>query len=367
MPPALHAAPAPARRRAGFISNTLAAVIQRADELSEFLSIYWKEGKCPLSKQIKLGLAKAFQKFSEYDLAKYNRKKDIMLRDVLFLCHAKPADVDPWNPKWDKAARKVHASLADNKAGRWYRENIRPEGATEGELLYGKLVYDQLATPDTWEVELSQSTNKRESWMRLIEEKKLGDLAFLRNLRNMLFIEIGNGVGAGIILDGNLYRGTQGAAGEIGYFISEPAGLGYDSSKGGYLETRASLSAFRLPGVKAERAETGRLAASLFEAAGRGDEEALRIIADAIRHLAVTIVNIMILLNPELVILGGAAFELPRADSLLIEPLIEEVRRNYPFSPTSIRSASLGTKASLMGAVQLALDSLVVHAYPYRL
>jgi len=155
------------------VSDTLAEVIQRADELAEFVAIYWAEGKRPLSKQVKLGLAKAFQKFSEYDLAKYNRDKDVKLRDVLFLCHSKPADA-----QGDRYTRDERASI-----------RLNPESVdlnlSEGEELYRKLVDGQLQTPDTWEVELSQSTNKLKSWRRLLNEGKLGDLAFLRNLRNM--------------------------------------------------------------------------------------------------------------------------------------------------------------------------------------
>lgn len=167
------------------ISETLARVIQRPDELNEFCAIYWADGKQPLSKQVKLGLAKAFNKFSEYQLAKYNRKKDIMLRDVLFLCHSKPADVEkghpdgePWH-QWTKAERKFA-----NDPG--FVNELRPLGFTPGELLYGKLIYDQLETPDTWEVELSAGADKKETFLRLMDENKLGDLAFLHNLRNIL-------------------------------------------------------------------------------------------------------------------------------------------------------------------------------------
>jgi 60 kDa SS-A/Ro ribonucleoprotein len=67
-------------------------VIQRADELAEFLAIYWAEGKQPLSAQVKKGLAAAFVKFDEYALAKYDRAGAVRLRDVLFLSHAKPVD-----------------------------------------------------------------------------------------------------------------------------------------------------------------------------------------------------------------------------------------------------------------------------------
>lgn len=160
------------------IGETLAEVIQRPDELTEFLAIYWKDGKQPLSKQVKLGLAKAFQKFDEYSLAKYNRDKDITLKDVLFLCHSKPKDVPVGALRWAKAERRFAADPA-------FCHEQRPDGFSEGELLYGKLIYDQLATPDTWEVELSKNGNTAEAWMRLLSENKLGDLAFLRNLRNM--------------------------------------------------------------------------------------------------------------------------------------------------------------------------------------
>lgn len=132
------------------VSNTLAQVIQRADELSEFLAIYWKDGKNqPISSQVKKGLARAFVKFDEYALAKYNSDKDIKLRDVLFLCHAKPLN---------KAQAKV----------------------------WKKLVNDELKTPDTWEVALSGGADKKETFTRLIKEEKLGALALLRNLRNMV-------------------------------------------------------------------------------------------------------------------------------------------------------------------------------------
>jgi hypothetical protein len=130
------------------VADTLYEIICRADELAEFVAIYWKDGKQPLSAQVKKGLARAFTKFNEYALAKYNRDKDITLRDVLFLCHATPKD-------------------------------------NEQAALWKKLINNELETPDTWEVELSKSKDKKASWERLITDKKLGGLATLRNLRNM--------------------------------------------------------------------------------------------------------------------------------------------------------------------------------------
>jgi 60 kDa SS-A/Ro ribonucleoprotein len=148
-----------ARRKdidAGLVSETLAAVIQRADELAEFLALYWKDqpGKKTLSAQVKKGLALAFQKFSAYDLAKYNRDNAVKLRDVLFLCHAKPKN--------------------DEQAAIWKQ-----------------LVDGTLPAPETWEVKLSagegkkSEEQKKEHWTALLAENKLGALALLRNLRNM--------------------------------------------------------------------------------------------------------------------------------------------------------------------------------------
>ncbi len=125
--------------KGNLVSDTINSVIIRVDELSELLALYFKNGKRPLSKQLKLGLARAFTKFDAYQLAKYNRANAIKLRDILFLCHAKPKD--------------------DEQAQIW------------------KQLVD---------------ANKGESFTRLINEGKLGYLALLRNLRNMQNADVDN-------------------------------------------------------------------------------------------------------------------------------------------------------------------------------
>lgn len=195
-----------------------------------------------------------------------------------------------------------------------------------------------------------------------------------RNIRNMLFLEIGNGIGAGIIIDGDLYRGSEGSAGEIGYFLTELSGLGSANSRVGFLERRASLGAIREKtqsegtddATKATKGAYPSITA-LCEAAFAREEHAASIFRDLVRHLAVATVNIMLLLNPEIVIVGGAVCDLPFADSLILQPLIAEVARNYPFTPATILKTSLGEKANIIGAVQFALDSFLIDMYPYRL
>jgi hypothetical protein len=130
------------------VAETLVRVIQRADELAEFVAIYWADGRTPLAASVKKGLAAAFTSFDEYALAKYDRAGAVRLRDVLFLCHARPRD------------------------------------AAQAEL-WKRLAAGELATPDTWEVALSSGGDKRTHWERLLVEGRLGALALLRNLRNM--------------------------------------------------------------------------------------------------------------------------------------------------------------------------------------
>lgn len=135
-------------------SNQLVAecinnVVQRADELAEIVALYWRNGKKPITKQMKVGLGRAFNKFGAYQMAKYNRDgKTVKLKDVLFLSHAKPKDKN--------------------------QENV-----------FRQLVEDKLPVPDTWEVRLSAGKDKKSSFEELIREGGLGYFALLRNLRNM--------------------------------------------------------------------------------------------------------------------------------------------------------------------------------------
>lgn len=131
------------------VAKTLEAVIERPDELSEFLSLYWINGKCPLSAQVKKGLASAFRKFNRFALSKWDKDGGaIKLKDVMRLCHPKPIN-------------------------------------DEQSQLWKDLLSDSLVMPYSWETEISKRGNTAEVWNELINNKALGGLAFLRNLRNM--------------------------------------------------------------------------------------------------------------------------------------------------------------------------------------
>ena len=152
------------------VADTLARVIQRPDEMTELLAIYWADAlgpqqqrkRHPVSAQIKKGLARAVTKFDAYQLAKYDRDGAVRIRDVLFLVHAKPKDADQ---------AKVWKQLVDG----------------------------ELVSPDTWEVSLSSGKDKRGTFERLIGENRLGGLALLRNLRLMQNAEVPRKTIAGAI------------------------------------------------------------------------------------------------------------------------------------------------------------------------
>lgn len=130
------------------ISELIYDICQRPDQMTDLLALYWRDGRRPLANQLKKGLAKAFTRFDEYQLSKYNRDNPIKLRDILFLTHAKPLD--------------------DAQAELWKR-----------------LVDNKLKIADTWETRLSSGADKKESFLELIQAHKMGKLAILRNLRNM--------------------------------------------------------------------------------------------------------------------------------------------------------------------------------------
>ncbi|MEO8762816.1 MAG: TROVE domain-containing protein [Ginsengibacter sp.] len=156
----------------GLVSALTARIVKRADEITELLAYYAKANNRgnikqlnKLSKQLQKGLAGAFNRFDEYQFAKYNRDTVVKLKDALFLVHPK----------------------AKNEA----QQN-----------LFNKIVKDKLETPYTWEVELSalglqkydsaelKKQTVKEKWEELIFSNKIGYMALLRNLRNILLAEV---------------------------------------------------------------------------------------------------------------------------------------------------------------------------------
>ncbi len=138
-----------------YLRATLMQLVERPDDLTEILAYYLQTFGKPIPNALKKGLADALRKFDAYQLAKYNRAHAVKLRDLLCLVH--------------------------------------PKAETESQSeLWKKLLENRLEPPITWETELSKYGNRKEVWERLIAEKKLGYMAMLRNLRNIIKAEITN-------------------------------------------------------------------------------------------------------------------------------------------------------------------------------
>ncbi|MBO9702372.1 MAG: TROVE domain-containing protein [Sporocytophaga sp.] len=154
------------------VSKTVKGVVQRADEITELLAYYQlANGRTgtkklnKLSKQVQKGLSQAFNSFDEYQFAKYDRDGEVKLRDALFLIHPKAKDGEQQN-------------------------------------IFNKIASQSLEVPYTWETELSalgqtkfsdekeKASAFKAKWEELIESEKLGYMALLRNLRNIIQADV---------------------------------------------------------------------------------------------------------------------------------------------------------------------------------
>lgn len=191
----------------------------------------------------------------------------------------------------------------------------------------------------------------------------------LQGARHALCVTIGTGIGAGLLVNGDVYPGALGAAGEIGYSLIGTLGPVVRSDGYGPLESFAAG-----PGIARrylERCQAGADAAStgsptsahgarkvtartVAEAAARGEPLALEIWRETAEVLGVALANAAMLVNPEVVVIGGGVARAP--ERLLLEPVRRIVETLVPYPPKVVASA-LGEKAGVLGAVATALDT----------
>ncbi len=191
--------------------------------------------------------------------------------------------------------------------------------------------------------------------------------------RVVLYVGLGRGIGGGLVVNGHIYHGTTNIAGEIGHLLVKENGPKCSCGGFGHLEAIASAQAIvrailalsieypdteraiqRITGSRAESIT----AAQVFQLAANGDTIAQKVIQEVQTYLAIALTNIIHIVNPSMIILGGTVAQ---AGDLLISPLQEQVRSLC--LPTARQSfqmvqSSLGADANLVGAVTLALQDL---------
>jgi len=194
----------------------------------------------------------------------------------------------------------------------------------------------------------------------------LGELWFGagQNCQNMILIAIGSGIGAGIIVDGKLYRGSHEASGEIGNMLPGREFLGKNYLDFGALESVASGVGLAGRALKVHRRPAGSealTAEDIFEAARQGQKWACSLIDETVDFLAIAVANLTVSFDPDLIILGGAVS--PSAD-MLVQPILNRIKEAVPALPRLVVS-NLGLRAGVMGAITNVLhntgDFYVVH------
>lgn len=174
-------------------------------------------------------------------------------------------------------------------------------------------------------------------------------LGAARGFTDVVFVAVGTGIGAGILTGGRLCQGAEGIAGAVGWFALNPEKKGIYKQVGCWEGEAAGPAVARLAGTAT--------AEEAIERAHRNDEAALTAVADAAKYLGMGIANLVSVLNPQIVVLGGG---LMQAGDLFLEPIRREVREwAQPLAAASVRIelTQLGEDAGLLGAARLALEA----------
>ena len=178
-----------------------------------------------------------------------------------------------------------------------------------------------------------------------------------RNRTRLIYITVGTGIGGGIVLDGKLYRGVDGAHPEVGHHVIDPAGpqcscgfrgcwesLAAGPGMVAWLETHAPAGYLHRPGITAKR---------ICELARQGDEIAQQAVEHEGRYLGLGLANLISLFTPDAIVLSGSVMK----SSDLFLPRIHEVIsagcRFVPAEKTQLTLASLGDDTNLIGAARV--------------
>ena len=191
-----------------------------------------------------------------------------------------------------------------------------------------------------------------------------------RGMRDLAYIKVGSGIGAGLLIDGRIYRGSTGSAGEIGHLTMDNDGPLCTCGNRGCLEAFSgghAIAKRALEAVQAgKRTQLSQMkpddltAKDVAAAARRGDLVAQQVMAEAGEHLGVAMAGLVNIFNPDIIVVGGGVAQI---GDLFLEPIRRTVtQRSLPAAADSVRitTAVLGRRSSSLGAVVQAL-SLAVH------
>jgi predicted NBD/HSP70 family sugar kinase len=201
-----------------------------------------------------------------------------------------------------------------------------------------------------------------------------------KKIDNLVFFEISNGIGAGIIIENSLFNGSTNSAGEIGFTVNKLEDLKFKYNIKGKLEKEISIENIEKNVVKLINKGKKTMIIDLvnkdlseidiniiFEAASEGDLFANEIINEVIGKIAIVVINTILILNPQLIIIGGQISSTPSINELVIKPLKKIVKNILPFNAPKIKIALLGENAGILGASFMAIDTITGSKFPYKI
>jgi glucokinase len=178
-----------------------------------------------------------------------------------------------------------------------------------------------------------------------------------RDRKRLIYVTVGTGIGGGIILDGQLYRGVDGAHPEIGHHVIDPSGPPCACGFHGCWEALAAGPAMvawmesRLPALDSRG--TNLTAKRICELACEGDDLARQAVEREAHYLGLGMANLVTLFAPDAIVLGGSVM---KSADLFLEGIRQTIRRCcrlVPFERTELATASLGEDANLIGAARV--------------
>lgn len=201
-----------------------------------------------------------------------------------------------------------------------------------------------------------------------------------KQYENFIFIEVSEGIGAGIIIDNKLFRGNFGSAGEIGFMIVNKENLDFQVEGKGFFEKFASVLGItervkhsvnkfenslimKMTNYNIDNINTELI----MKAANQKDELCKSVISDCVELFSVVLIGIILILNPYSIILGGEISTIPFKEELFLNPIKNRLKKNLPFNLPEIKFSTLGYDATLFGAILMAIESLLFEEFPFRL
>jgi len=189
-----------------------------------------------------------------------------------------------------------------------------------------------------------------------------------RGVSDLVYVSVGTGVAAGIIHAGQLYEGTSSSAGEIGHMTISPDGPLCECGNRGCLQQLVSEHAIAhlaqarslsfltaSPKVSNEAARIRNTCEDVLSSAENGDQESIAIVKEVARYLSIAVGNLINLLNPELVVLGGPIAEKSNLLVALVQEGVKKRAMRFPLAAVEIRQSRYGSDASAVGAAVLVL------------